>query len=106
MGCWASARRNKSPWPCSRGTEVYESMKVECPMKDWQGEQSLLPIHLQEMHKITVEGAPNQKPGVIGQKMTFQQWLLKFAKEHPQVVAYLGFFILGTLYGLWAAGKL
>ena len=30
-------------------------MKVECPYKDWEGDNSLLPIHLQEIHGIIAD---------------------------------------------------
>jgi len=33
-------------------------MKVECPYKDWEGDNSLLPIHLSEIHQIVAESNP------------------------------------------------
>lgn len=27
-------------------------MKVECPYKDWEGEQAFLALHMKEIHKI------------------------------------------------------
>lgn len=78
-------------------------MKVECPYKDWEGDNSLLAIHLSEIHQIQTESNPGsynnpiQLPKKQKKKDFFQDNLGANLGSMTFWLAGFAFFILGVI---------
>lgn len=79
-------------------------MKVECPYKDWEGVEVLLPIHLKEAHNIQIDMTEGSYANPI--KLNKKPKKKDFFTEHLSEnlgslnfwLAGFTFFILGVIF--------